>query len=121
VLRSDKVDVVTLGLVLQLQHKVRNLLCLLTRDQLFPPVLRIRIRVNPHQSGKLDPDPHQSKKVEALEGHFKALEGPNLGKVSGRIRIKLKGRFRFRIHSKVKSRIRVSDPHQCDADPQHWF
>ncbi len=43
-----------------------------------------------HQSGKLDPDPqqigkqdpdsHQSEKVEALKGHFKALEGPNLGK-----------------------------------------
>jgi hypothetical protein len=45
VLRSDKVDVVTLGLVLQLQHKVRNLFCLHTRDQLFSPVLRIRIRI----------------------------------------------------------------------------
>jgi hypothetical protein len=59
--------------------------------------------------------------VQASEGHFAALEGPNLGKVSGRIRIDLNGRFRFRIRSKVKSRIRVSDPHQCDADPQHWF
>jgi hypothetical protein len=45
---------------------------------------------HPHQSGKLDPDlhksekqdpdPHQSEKLEALEGHFGALEGPNLGK-----------------------------------------
>jgi hypothetical protein len=101
VLRSDKVDVVTLGLILQLQHKVPNLLCLHTRDQMFSPVLRIRIRVDPHQSGKLDPDPHQSEKVEALEGHFKALEGPNLGKVSGRIRIKLNGRIRFRIRMRV--------------------
>ncbi len=71
-LRSDEVDVVTLGLVLQLQHKVRNLLCLLTRDQLFPPVLRIRIRVDPHQSGKLDPDlyPQQSEKVGSLRWSF---------------------------------------------------
>ncbi len=49
--------------------------------------------LHPHQSGKLDqdsdpqsvkqdpdPDPHQSEKVEAYEGHFGALEGPNLGK-----------------------------------------
>jgi hypothetical protein len=35
---------------------------------------------DPHQSEKQDPDPHQSEKVEALEGHFGALEGPNLGK-----------------------------------------
>ncbi len=46
-------------------------------------VLRIRIRMdphnfgkldpNPHHSGKLDPDlnPHQSEKVEALEGYLK--------------------------------------------------
>jgi hypothetical protein len=27
-----------------------------------------------------DPDPHQSEKLEALEGHFGALEGPNLQK-----------------------------------------
>ncbi len=26
-----------------------------------------------------DPDPHQSEKVKALEGHFGALEGPDLG------------------------------------------
>ncbi len=35
---------------------------------------------DPHRSEKQDPDPHQSEKVEALEGHFEALEGPNLGK-----------------------------------------
>jgi hypothetical protein len=31
----------------------------------------------PHQSEKQDPDPHphQSKKVEAIQGHFEALEG----------------------------------------------
>ncbi len=36
---------------------------------------------HPHQSGKLDPDPdphpHQSEKVEALEGNFGAVEGPD--------------------------------------------
>jgi hypothetical protein len=35
---------------------------------------------DPHQSEKQDPDPHQSKNADALEGHFEALEGPNLGK-----------------------------------------
>jgi hypothetical protein len=37
---------------------------------------------DPHQTGKLDPDidPHRSEKVEALEGHFGALQGPNLEK-----------------------------------------
>ncbi len=39
--------------------------------------IRIRIKVK-------DPDPHpnlnQSEKVQALEGHFGALEGPKLGK-----------------------------------------
>ncbi len=35
---------------------------------------------DPHQRGKLDPVPHHSEKVEALEGHFGALEGQNLGK-----------------------------------------
>ncbi len=50
-------------------------------------VLRIRIRMDPHHFWKLDPDPHQSgkldtdldphqsEKVEALEGHFGTLEG----------------------------------------------
>jgi hypothetical protein len=35
-----------------------------------------------HQSGKLDPDPdpHQSEKEEASEGHFRALKGPTLEK-----------------------------------------
>jgi hypothetical protein len=37
-----------------------------------------------------DPDPNQSKKAEALKGHFGALEGPNLVKVSGRIRIRIR-------------------------------
>jgi hypothetical protein len=40
----------------------------------------------------------QSEKVEALESHFGALEGPNLEKVSGRIGIRIK----------VKSRIQIS-------------
>jgi hypothetical protein len=37
---------------------------------------------DPHQRGKLDPDPdpHQSEKEEALQDHFGALEGTNLGK-----------------------------------------
>ncbi len=41
---------------------------------------------DPHHFGKLDQSekqdqgPHQSEKVGALEGHFGALEGPNLGK-----------------------------------------
>jgi hypothetical protein len=46
--------------------------------------------MDPHHSGKLDPDPrrrekqdlnlHQINKVEALGGHFGALEGSSLGK-----------------------------------------
>jgi hypothetical protein len=66
----------------------------------FKAVLRNRIRMDPYQFGKLDPDPHEnekqdpdphqidkqdpdphrSEKVEALEGNFGALKGPNLGK-----------------------------------------
>jgi hypothetical protein len=48
-----------------------------------------KLNPDPHQSGKLDPGQHQSEKydldlqqseeVEALEGHFRALEVPNLG------------------------------------------
>jgi hypothetical protein len=34
--------------------------------------VRIRIKI-----GKLDPNPHQSEKVKALEGPFGALEGPD--------------------------------------------
>ena len=44
-------------------------------------MLKIRIRIilgkldpDKDQSRKPDPDPHQSEKVEALEGHFGALE-----------------------------------------------
>jgi hypothetical protein len=56
------------------------------------PVLLIRIRMDRHNFGKLDPDPdthqngkpdpHQSEKVQAIEGHghFGALDGPNLEK-----------------------------------------
>jgi hypothetical protein len=39
-----------------------------------------KLNLDPHQSERQDPDPHQSDKVEALEGHFGALEGPNLEK-----------------------------------------
>ncbi len=35
---------------------------------------------DPHKSEKQDPDSHKSEEVEALEGNFRALEGPNLGK-----------------------------------------
>ncbi len=47
-------------------------------------------KLDPHQSGKLDPDrheiekqdpdPHESDKLEALEGHFGALRGSKSGK-----------------------------------------
>jgi hypothetical protein len=106
------------------------------------PVLRIRICVDPHHYGKLDPDkdPHQSEKQDPVpdphqSGPFRALEDPNLEQGSGgiriRIRINLKGRIRtwirirvkgkVRIRIKVKSRIRIHYPNQGDADPQHWF
>jgi hypothetical protein len=64
----------------------------------------IRIRII---SGKLDPD--QSEKVDALEGHFGALDGPDLEKVSGRfrIRIKMKGRIRIQIRIRVRGEIRI--------------
>jgi hypothetical protein len=41
-----------------------------------------KLDLDPHRSEKQDPDPdrQQSEKVEALEGHFGALEGPNLEK-----------------------------------------
>ncbi len=45
---------------------------------------------DPHHSEKHDPDLHQSEKVEALEDHFGALDGPNLENASGRIRIRVK-------------------------------
>jgi hypothetical protein len=37
------------------------------------------VDTDPHHFGTQDPDPHQSEKEEALEGHFGALEDPNLG------------------------------------------
>jgi hypothetical protein len=65
-------------------------------------------KLNPdeHQSGK--PDPDQSEKMEALESHFGALEGPNMEKVGGRIQIKLKGKIRIRIRVKGRIRIRIN-------------
>jgi hypothetical protein len=39
-----------------------------------------RLDPDPRQSEKQDLDPHQSEKLEALEGHFGALEGLNLEK-----------------------------------------
>jgi hypothetical protein len=36
--------------------------------------------MDPLHFRKLDPDQHKSEKVEALEGNFGALDGPNLGK-----------------------------------------
>jgi hypothetical protein len=41
--------------------------------------IRIRIRIKSEQQDP-DPDRQESEKVEALEGHFGALEGPNLEK-----------------------------------------
>jgi hypothetical protein len=35
---------------------------------------------DPHQIEEQNPDLHRSEKVEALEDHFGALEGPNLAK-----------------------------------------
>jgi hypothetical protein len=55
-------------------------------------------------------DPHQSEKVEAMEGHFGSLKGQNLGKVSGRIRImqeQIERYRRIRIRVSVKGRIRI--------------
>jgi hypothetical protein len=49
---------------------------------------------------------HHSEKVEA-KGHFGAMEGPNLGKVSGWIRIGIKIKVRIRIRIKVKVRIQI--------------
>jgi hypothetical protein len=34
--------------------------------------------LEPNRFRKLDPDLHQSRKLEALEGYFRALEGSNL-------------------------------------------
>ncbi len=115
-----------------------------TRSWLFnnadiKPVLRIRIRMDPHhfgkldpdlpQSGKLDPNPHQSEKKGSgsaskckggsLGGSFWSIEGPNLEKVSGRIRIRINLKDRIRIRIKLKGRVRDSslnlpfiNPHQ---------
>jgi hypothetical protein len=59
------------------------------------------------KSEKQDPDPHQSDKVEALEGvsgryriRFRII-------LKGRIRIIMKGSIRIRFRIKVKSRIRI--------------
>ncbi len=88
-------------------------------------VLRIRIRImlgsgsgttskwkaesgsDPHQGEKYNPDPHQSDKVEALEGHFGALEGPNLQKNQWKDPDPHKLEDRVRIRIKVQSWIRL--------------
>jgi hypothetical protein len=44
------------------------------------PRSRIRIRTTPRQSGKLNPDPHHSETVEALEGHFWSIGWSKSGK-----------------------------------------
>jgi hypothetical protein len=49
---------------------------------------------DPHHFGKLDSDPQQNEKLDrirmqALEGHFGALEGPSLEKSECRIRIRI--------------------------------
>ncbi len=78
---------------------------------------------DPHGSasfGKLDPDPHQSEKVEVLEGPFGLLEGPNLGKsewwdldphqMKGRIRVRIRVKGRIRIRIIVKSNAGSKGP-----------
>jgi hypothetical protein len=40
-------------------------------------VLRIRIRIDPHNFGKPDPHPHQSGKPEAVEAHHGDVETHN--------------------------------------------
>jgi hypothetical protein len=54
-----------------------------------------------------DPDPHLSEKLKALEGHFGALEGPNLEKASARIRIRIKLKGGIRIRPREKGMIRI--------------
>jgi hypothetical protein len=93
-------------------------------------VLRIRIRMDPHQIERKDPDPHQSDKLDPdphqsdngiririnlqkasqnvwnmslFEHFFKVLSLF----IEARIRIKVKGRLRIRTRIKVKSRIRI--------------
>jgi hypothetical protein len=50
--------------------------------KLDPAASKCKLDPDLHQGEKQDPDPdlHQSEKVEALEGHFGALEGLNLEK-----------------------------------------
>jgi hypothetical protein len=51
-------------------------------EKLDPDIKVESLGPDPHQGEKQDPDPHlhQCEKVEALEGHFGALEGLYLGK-----------------------------------------
>jgi hypothetical protein len=89
-------------------------------------VWRVAIRIDPHNLGKLDPDPHQSGKLNLdldphqvknrirtriKEDHFGALEGLKLEKVSGRIRILIKAK------SMILTWIRIRI--KSDADPHH--
>ncbi len=93
-----------------------------------------------HQSGKLDPDlhqqdpdPHQSENVEVLEGHFAALEGPNLEKSEwqdpdtdpNQIERQDPDQDAHQSESQDpdqhESEKHDPDPQECDADPQHWL
>jgi hypothetical protein len=71
-----------------------------------------------HQSEKQDPfpdpDQHQSEKVEALEGHFRALEGTNL-KDRIRIRIKLIGSATLRRRIRIISILTLSNQNTSRA------
>jgi hypothetical protein len=75
--------------------------------------IRIRIRMDPHHFGKLDPDRNRIK-VKRWKPEMVILKHWRVKiweKVSGRIRIRIrisaKSRIRIRIRIKVKSRIRI--------------
>ena len=59
------------------------------------------------RSQDLDPDPHQGEKSDPDQHQIK-------------IRIPICIRIHIRVISRIRIRI-LSDPHQGDADPQHWW
>jgi len=61
--------------------------------------IRIRIKVKSRIRIRIR---NKVKRVEALESHFGALKGPNLGKVSERIRIRICIKLKVRIRIRVK-------------------
>jgi hypothetical protein len=65
-----------------LLHMLFLLLSLTSTQPVTDALLDLLCKLDPEQSGKLEPDPepHQSEKVEVLGGPFGALQCPNLGK-----------------------------------------